>query len=185
MRRTKRGKGGGQVSPEDERPLEPDKFRQLMRRQASTVVIVTVAGKRPTGFTATSFTSVSLNPPLVLFCLDRSSSSWPAVARARHLSIHLLADGQEDIARTFATSGIDRFADSTWSPDEDGIPSIKGVLARLTCRVVERTAAGDHSIVLAEPVRASTATPPGADRSSTTTAVTRRLASGDDLADSG
>jgi flavin reductase (DIM6/NTAB) family NADH-FMN oxidoreductase RutF len=128
-------------------------FRTLLRRQASTVTVVTAPG--PAGFTATSFTSVSLDPPLVAFCLDRGSSSWPAVATATHVAVHLLAQRQQALARTFATSGIDRFAAPTaWSPGPHGVPILDGTLAWLVCRTVDRVVAGDHAVVLAQPLLA-------------------------------
>ncbi|MEN3308743.1 MAG: hypothetical protein V7603_4945 [Micromonosporaceae bacterium] len=133
--------------------IQPDLFRSLLRHHAAGVVVITAPGGRPVGFTATSFTSVSLQPPLVSFCLDRRSSSWPGVCTADHVAVHVLTDAQEDLARTFATSGIDRFAHPTaWRTGPHGVPVLAGVLAVLVCRVVERVEAGDHAIVLAEPV---------------------------------
>jgi flavin reductase (DIM6/NTAB) family NADH-FMN oxidoreductase RutF len=135
--------------------VDVDLFRSLLRHQASTVTVVTAPGTPPAGFTATSFTSVSLRPPLVSFCLDRASSSWPVVAVADHVAVHLLAHRQRDLARTFATSGIDRFAAPTaWRPGPHGVPVLDGTLAWLVCRVVDRVAAGDHVVVLAEPLLA-------------------------------
>ncbi|GAA4561502.1 flavin reductase family protein [Micromonospora coerulea] len=148
------------------RPVDPDLFRALLRRQASTVTVVTAPGLAanrhlpalpPAGFTATSFTSVSLDPPLVSFCLGRESSSWPTVERAEHLAVHLLASGQQEVARTFATSGIDRFAAHPgWTPGPFGVPLIDDALAVLLCRVVRRIEAGDHTIVLGEPLALGT-----------------------------
>ncbi|HYN94747.1 MAG TPA: flavin reductase family protein [Pilimelia sp.] len=133
--------------------VPPDDFRALLRRQAATVTVVTAAGSPPVGFTATSFTSVSLHPPLVSFCLARASSSWPTVRRAGHVAVHLLAEGQQEVARTFATSGIDRFAEhGDWRPGPHGVPVLDGALAWLVCRVTQRVDAGDHAIVLAEPL---------------------------------
>ncbi|NUR69917.1 MAG: flavin reductase family protein [Hamadaea sp.] len=138
--------------------LDPHRLRELLRRQAATVTVVTapgVAGGPPAGFTATSFTSVSLRPQLVSFCLDRDSTSWPAVEQARHVAVHLLAAGQQHLARTFATSGIDRFADpSAWTPGPYGMPLLHGVLATLVCEVQARVPAGDHAIVLGTPIHA-------------------------------
>lgn len=134
-------------------PIDPDTFRALLRRQAASVTVITAAGDPPVGFTATSFTSVSLRPPLVSFCLARSSSSWPTVAGAEHVAVHLLGAGQREVARTFATSGIDRFAaHSGWRPGPYGVPLLDEPVAWLLCRVTERVLAGDHAIVLAEPV---------------------------------
>ncbi|GAA2395476.1 flavin reductase family protein [Dactylosporangium salmoneum] len=134
-------------------PIEPDLFRALLRRHAAGVVVITAPGARPAGFTATSFTSVSLDPPLVSFCLDRRSSSWPALESATHVGVHVLTEQQEELARRFATSGIDRFAAPLrWQPGPYGVPVLGGALAVLVCRVAERVHAGDHAIVLGEPV---------------------------------
>ena len=133
--------------------IQPDLFRALLRRHAAGVVVITAPGTRPAGFTATSFTSVSLDPPLVAFCLDRKASSWPAVAAADHVAVHVLTDRQEQVARTFATSGIDRFAEPTrWRTGPHDLPVLDDALAVLFCRIVERVPAGDHAIVLAEPL---------------------------------
>ncbi|MCX4473607.1 flavin reductase family protein [Micromonospora sp. NBC_01655] len=144
------------------RPVDTDLFRALLRRQAATVTVVTAPGPSagrgrpllpPAGFTATSFTSVSLEPPLVSFCLARASSSWPTIQRAEHVAVHLLAAGQQQVARTFATSGIDRFAAHPgWTVGPFGVPLVDGALAALLCRVVHRVTAGDHTIVIAEPL---------------------------------
>ncbi|MCW2642525.1 MAG: flavin reductase [Dactylosporangium sp.] len=134
-------------------PIEPDLFRRMLRHQAASVVVVTAPGERPAGFTATSFTSVSLRPPLVSFCLDRGSSSWPTVEQADYVGVHILSRGQEQVARTFATSGIDRFAvHDSWRAGPHQVPLLDGALAWLVCRVAQRVHAGDHVIVLAEPV---------------------------------
>jgi flavin reductase (DIM6/NTAB) family NADH-FMN oxidoreductase RutF len=133
--------------------IEPDLFRSLLRRHAAGVVVITAAGVAPVGFTATSFTSVSLDPPLVSFCLNRASSSWPTVAIASHVGVHLLTEAQEQVARTFAAKGVDRFAPPTqWHDGPQGTPILAGVHALMVCRVVDRVPAGDHAIVIAEPV---------------------------------
>jgi flavin reductase (DIM6/NTAB) family NADH-FMN oxidoreductase RutF len=135
--------------------VDGDRFRALLRHQASTVTVVTAPGTPPAGFTATSFTSVSLRPPLVSFCLGRTSSSWPTVSRADHVAVHLLGQRQQDLARTFATSGVDRFAAPTaWRAGPHGVPILDGTLAWVVCRVVDRVLAGDHAVVLAEPLLA-------------------------------
>ncbi|NJP35111.1 flavin reductase family protein [Micromonospora thermarum] len=144
------------VTAEPSAPVDPDTFRALLRRHAASVAVVTAAGDPPAGFTATSFTSVSLHPPLVSFCLARSSSSWPTVAGAGHVAVHLLGEEQGDVARTFATSGIDRFAaHSGWRYGPYGVPLLHEPVAWLLCRVTQRVLAGDHAIVLAEPLAGS------------------------------
>jgi flavin reductase (DIM6/NTAB) family NADH-FMN oxidoreductase RutF len=127
-------------------------FRALLRRHAAAVVVITAPGAPPAGFTATSFTSVSLDPPLVSFCLAHTASAWPAVAAADLVAVHVLTREQEEVARTFATRGIDRFAAyGAWEPGPGGVPLLTGVLARMVCRVTQRVTAGDHTIVLASP----------------------------------
>ena len=80
-------------------------FRRVLRRHAAAVVVVTAPGEPPTGFTATSFTSVSLDPPLVSFCVAKAASVWPTVRGAGLVAVHVLTAGQEPVARIFAASG--------------------------------------------------------------------------------
>jgi flavin reductase (DIM6/NTAB) family NADH-FMN oxidoreductase RutF len=135
-----------------ERPIEADLLRTLLRRQASPVVVVTAPGEPPAGFTATSFTAVAVHQPLVSFCVDRQSLSWPAVAVARYVGVHLLGSAQEEVARGFALRGIDGFARNAWQPGPHGVPLLQNALTRMICRIVERVPVGDHAIVLAEPL---------------------------------
>src|SRR4051812_42498471 len=116
--------------------IGPELFRTLLRRHAAGVVVITAPGRdgtaRPAGFTATSFTSVSLDPPLVSFCLDRRSSSWPTLEESPFVGVHVLTESQEHLARRFATSGIDRFAEPVrWSAGPHGVPVLEGALAVL------------------------------------------------------
>ncbi len=132
--------------------VDADLFRSLLRRHAAAVVVITAPGEPPAGFTATSFTSVSLDPPLVSFALAHSASAWPAVQTSEVIAVHVLTQEQEHVARTFATRGIDRFAaHGAWQPGPGGVPLLDGVLATLVCRVFQRVEAGDHTIVLATP----------------------------------
>jgi flavin reductase (DIM6/NTAB) family NADH-FMN oxidoreductase RutF len=143
-------------------PIRPGLFRQLLRRHAEGVVVVTAAGDPPAGFTATSFTSVSLQPPLVSFCVSVTASTWPVVHAARYVGVHVLSNHQEDVARRFATSGIDRFAAPTrWRAGPHGVPVIGGVAAVLVCRTVQRVPAGDHTLVIGEPVVGELMSEPG------------------------
>lgn len=128
-------------------------LRRLLRRQAATVTVVTVAdGRRPVGFTATSFTSVSMHPPLVSFCVNRRSSSWLVLQATEHVAVHVLDAGQADLARVFSTRGVDRFAGVGWRPGPCGVPLLNRTLGWLVGRIAARVIAGDHAIVLAEPV---------------------------------
>jgi len=135
-----------------ERPMAADQLRAVLRRQAAPVAVVTAPGEPPAGFTATSFGSVGINQPMVSFCVDRQSLSWPAVAVAQHVGIHLLGAGQEGVARDFALRGIDGFTQHRWQAGPHGVPLLESALARLVCRIVERVPLGDHALILAEPL---------------------------------
>ncbi|WP_200262324.1 flavin reductase family protein [Streptomyces sp. HSG2] len=131
-------------------------LRAVFRRHAAGVAVITVPGKGgPRGFTATSLTSVSAEPALLSFGVGVASSTWPALAEADHVGVHLLAEGQRELAATFARGGVDRFAPPTaWHVGAEGVPVLEGVLAAVVCRVVGRVPAGDHRIVVAELVSA-------------------------------
>ncbi|WP_328890505.1 flavin reductase family protein [Streptomyces sp. NBC_00316] len=131
----------------------PDLLRSVFRQHAAGVAVITAAGDRPVGFTATSLNSVAAEPPLISFGVGTASSSWPVVAEAEHIGVHLLGEHQQALAATFARSGADRFGPSTdWRNGPEGVPLLGGVLAWLVCRVVARIPAGDHRIVIAQAV---------------------------------
>jgi len=132
----------------------PDLLRSVFRRHAAGVAVITARGDTgPVGFTATSLTSVSADPPLLSFGISRQASSWPAISETDHIGVHVLGDHQQELAATFARSGADRFgAPTAWSEGPEGVPVLDDVLAWLVCRIVGRVPAGDHRIVLAEVV---------------------------------
>ncbi|WP_281154188.1 flavin reductase family protein [Streptomyces sp. HYC2] len=132
----------------------PQLLRAVFRRHAAGVAVITARGDAgPVGFTATSLTSVSAEPPLLSFGVGTGGSSWPAIAATDHVGVHILGEHQEELAATFARSGADRFgAPTAWREGPEGVPVLDGVLAWMVCRVVTRVPAGDHRIVLAEVV---------------------------------
>ncbi|MEU6403391.1 flavin reductase family protein [Streptomyces sp. NPDC046985] len=134
------------------RPASPDLLRSVFRRHAAGVAVVTARGEAgPVGFTATSLTSVSAEPPLISFGVGAGSSSWPTISHAEHIGVHILGEHQAELAALFARSGADRFAAPTsWREGPEGVPVLDGVLAWLVCRVAARVPAGDHRIVIAE-----------------------------------
>ncbi|GGL86428.1 flavin-dependent reductase [Streptomyces fumigatiscleroticus] len=144
------------------RAAAPDLLRSVFRRHAAGVAVITARGDAgPVGFTATSLTSVSAEPPLLSFGISTGASSWPAVSVTDHVGVHILGEHQQELAATFARSGADRFgAPTVWREGPEGVPVLDGVLAWLVCRVVGRVPAGDHRIVLAE-VRAGDPTGTG------------------------
>lgn len=141
-------------------PVDDRMFRTLMRSHATTVTVITAPGNpathdAPAGFTATSFVPVSLVPPLVCFCIGNQASSFPIVIRADHVAVHLLADHQQEVAERFAARAADRFAHpTTWRYGPHQVPLLDEALVWLVCRVVRHVPAGDHTVVLAEPVLA-------------------------------
>jgi flavin reductase (DIM6/NTAB) family NADH-FMN oxidoreductase RutF len=152
--------GGGRVSIQELRGAPAtgvaEGFRASFGRFPAGVAVVgtLAADRRPVGFTATSLASVSVDPPLLSFNIGLRTSSWPAVSAATHVGVSLLGAHQEDVARRFATSGIDRFAGTAWRLAEPGVPLLDTALAHLVCRVERRYPAGDHTLVLALVLRA-------------------------------
>ncbi|MEW2625174.1 flavin reductase family protein [Streptomyces sp. NPDC048106] len=132
----------------------PDLLRSTFRRHAAGVAVITARGAAgPVGFTATSLTSVSAEPPMISFGVGTGASSWPAIAEADRIGVHVLGEHQSELAATFARSGADRFgAPTVWRDGPEGVPVLDDVLAWLVCRIVARVPAGDHRIVLAEVV---------------------------------
>ncbi|GAB2729581.1 flavin reductase family protein [Streptomyces bullii] len=130
----------------------PELLRSVFRRHAAGVAVITARGESgPVGFTATSLTSVSAEPPMLSFGIGTGGSSWPAIATTEHVGVHILGEHQQELAATFARSGADRFGPATaWRDGPAGVPLLDDVLAWLVCRVVARVPAGDHRIVLAE-----------------------------------
>ncbi|MEW1760146.1 flavin reductase family protein [Streptomyces cyaneofuscatus] len=129
----------------------PDRFKEVFRRYPAGVVVVTAdSGHGPVGFTATSLTSLSLDPPLVSYGIGTTSSSWPHVERAASTVVNFLGADQEALARTFATSGIDRFAAPTsWRRLPEGEPVLDGAAGWLRLETEQIVPAGDHRIVIA------------------------------------
>jgi flavin reductase (DIM6/NTAB) family NADH-FMN oxidoreductase RutF len=127
-----------------------DQFRRALAVHASGVVIITAQSDGiPVGLTATSFTSVSLEPPLVAFYVDRSSTTWPQLGAANHFAVNILASDQAELAARFARKSVDRFAPPTrWRPGPLGAPLLRDVSAHLVCLPYERTEVGDHLLVV-------------------------------------
>ena len=135
----------------------PD-FRNALARFASGVTIITTVdgGGRRAGFTASAFSSLSLDPPLILVCLEKRAESYPLFEAAEQFAVSILAASQTDVALRFATRGIDKFADSPIVPGEvTGMPLIEGAIAHLECRVHDRPDGGDHTIIIGEVLRAA------------------------------
>jgi flavin reductase (DIM6/NTAB) family NADH-FMN oxidoreductase RutF len=136
--------------PVDAIALDPAHFRELFRRHPAGVVVVTLdAGAGPAGFTATSFASVSLHPPLAAFAISASASTWPHLRSAASVVVNLLDGDAADTAGRFATSGIDRFAPPTrWRRLPTGEPVLEHAAHWLRGRVNELIPVGDHFLTV-------------------------------------
>jgi flavin reductase (DIM6/NTAB) family NADH-FMN oxidoreductase RutF len=125
-------------------------FRTVLGHFASGVVIVTGAGDgKPYGFTCQSFFSVSLDPPLVAIAPSKASVSWPHVQATGHFCVNLLCVDQEELARTFAVSGGNKFTGVAWHKSESRSPILDDVLAFVDCRIESVQDAGDHFLAVA------------------------------------
>lgn len=113
------------------------------------VVVTGLSDGEPVGFTVQSFTSVSLDPPLVTLCPARSSATWPRLRSAGTFCANVLTDDQEATGRVFATTGGERFRGLGWRPSPaTGSPLLDGVLAWVDCRIEAEHDGGDHLIVV-------------------------------------
>ena len=140
---------GGVGGPVSE--LSAERFREVAGRFPSGVTVVTGADEDgPAGFTCQSFHALSLDPPMVVFAVAHTSTSWPRIHRSGRCCVNVLAEGQEDLARTFAMSGVDKFASLSWSSSEEGCPVLDGVLAWFCCTISGIHPGGDHEVVTAE-----------------------------------
>lgn len=124
-------------------------FRRVLGSFCTGVVVVTGMHEgRPRGFTAQSFVSLSLDPPLIAVCPSCDSRSWPLIRGARAFGINVLALGQSMLCRRFARSAEDKFEGVQWSPAPSGNPILRGSLAFIDCTLEAEHAAGDHTIVI-------------------------------------
>ncbi|GAB6984873.1 flavin reductase family protein [Nocardioides pyridinolyticus] len=126
------------------------RFRDVLGRFASGVTVVTgMSGGEPAGMTCQSFSSVSLEPPLVMFIPAKSSRAWPLIQRSGRFCVNFLAADQAELSNTMASRGLDKFADVKWTPSrETGSPMLDGALAQVDCSIQAVHEAGDHYLVV-------------------------------------
>jgi len=129
--------------------LDAREFRNTLSQFCSGVVIATGCfDGTPAGFAAQSFSSVSLDPPLVALCPSKTSSSWPRLRESGSFCINILAADQQPVCDIFARSGGEKFSALAWRPGVTGSPILEGVLAYVDCDLVAEHDAGDHTVVL-------------------------------------
>jgi 3-hydroxy-9,10-secoandrosta-1,3,5(10)-triene-9,17-dione monooxygenase reductase component len=139
------------MSPSAPRPLSPDAatYRTVLGHFATGVVLVTaIDADEPVGMACNSFTSVSLEPPLVLFCAAKSSTTWPRIRTSGTWAANILDEDGEEVCRLFAQKGADRFARIAYAPGRTGSPILEDALAFVDCETIAEHDAGDHVIVV-------------------------------------
>jgi 3-hydroxy-9,10-secoandrosta-1,3,5(10)-triene-9,17-dione monooxygenase reductase component len=131
------------VTPDDRR------FRDVFGHFATGVTIITAMdGAEPVGMAANSFTSLSLDPPLVLFCVAHSSGTWPRIEAAGKFAVNILGEEHEELSRLFALKGADRFARTPWHRGVSGAPVLDDAIAYIDCDFEAEYPGGDHKIVV-------------------------------------
>uniref|UniRef100_UPI0031DEEA49 flavin reductase family protein n=1 Tax=Streptomyces hawaiiensis TaxID=67305 RepID=UPI0031DEEA49 len=141
------------VGADERAPLDAGEFRRVLGNFASGVAVVTappaVAGDPPAGFACQSFTSLSLDPPLVAFMVGRTSTTWPRIARAGVFCVNVLGAGQAELCRSFAVSGADKFAGVAYdAAPASGSPRLTGTVAWIDCTIHAVHPGGDHLVVV-------------------------------------
>ncbi|MEM7171857.1 MAG: flavin reductase [Pseudomonadota bacterium] len=125
-------------------------LRQAFGCFVTGVTVVTTKNQEgsPRGFTANSFTSVSLDPPLILVCIGKNAGSYPVFQTCDFFAVNILAESQKETSGIFASKVEDRFAKVDWFCQASGAPLLKGALSWLECRTEERIESGDHLILI-------------------------------------
>jgi flavin reductase (DIM6/NTAB) family NADH-FMN oxidoreductase RutF len=130
--------------------VDQSSFRSVLGRFASGVTVVTTVDKRgrDIGMTVSAFASLSLDPPLVLICVDHSASVYTPLSKATHFVANILSDGQEALARRFAEPNPNRFDGIGYQRGQTGGAILDEVLGYVECKVVDRHESGDHDIII-------------------------------------
>jgi flavin reductase (DIM6/NTAB) family NADH-FMN oxidoreductase RutF len=141
--------------PHSGKAVASDEFRRACSRFVSGVTVATVLDAKgsPHGLTVSSFTAVSLLPPLVLICLGHEVAAIAHFRTAKHFGINILAENQQLLSDRFARKGHDRFGGLEWRAGVTGVPLILGAIGAIECAVHARVAMGDHDILVGEMVR--------------------------------
>ena len=132
-------------------------FRNTLGCFASGVTVVTAADAdgTPVGVTVSAFSSLSLDPPLVLFCLDRKTSHLDVFRTSGHFAVHVLAENQRDVSARFAKRGDDKWDGQDFSRGNNGSPLLPGCLASMECTTTAIHEGGDHLVFVGQVDRAS------------------------------
>lgn len=146
-------------------PPDPAGMRRAMGAFASGVTVVTgMDGGEPVGFACQSFASVSLEPPLVLFCADHRGRTWPRIRRSGRFSVNVLGEEQGDLCARFGSGRGKKYEGLEWDLSRWGTPSLPDVLMRAHAEVYDVHGAGDHDVVIGRVLEVEWEQGPGADR---------------------
>jgi flavin reductase (DIM6/NTAB) family NADH-FMN oxidoreductase RutF len=137
--------------------IDQDEFRRVLGHFASGVTVVTTrhAGVNH-GITVSSFTSLSLNPPLVLICIDLHVSSYAALQAADSFAVNILAEDGERLSRHFASHAANKFEGVAFHTDVTGVPLLDSALATIECKRLQELPGGDHAIFVGEVISGAT-----------------------------
>jgi 4-nitrophenol 2-monooxygenase / 4-nitrocatechol 4-monooxygenase, reductase component len=131
--------------------VDPERFRSVMSRFASGVTIITTRHEGiDYGLTVNAVSSLSLDPPMPLICVNQASNTQKAIAQSQVFAVNILRENQSEMARHFASSRPDKFGGLSMTYGELGLPLLSDALAILECRVTEEVKGGTHSVFLAE-----------------------------------
>lgn len=134
---------------DDSDTFDAAKFRQTLGHFPTGVTVMTAMHEgKPIGMAVGSFSSLSLDPPQVLFCAGKGSSSWPKIQAHGAFCVNILADDQENVSRVFASKADDKFNEIGWKRTGNDNPLIEGVLAYVDCSIENVIDSGDHWIVI-------------------------------------
>jgi flavin reductase (DIM6/NTAB) family NADH-FMN oxidoreductase RutF len=133
-------------------PIEKSELRRVMGHFPTGVTVITTMSKTGElrGLTANALCSLSLEPPLLLICVDKKSETYPCFQEGRVFTVNMLASDQEHVSRRFAISGGDKFDGTAYRIGANGVPILDGSLAYLECSVVGSYDGGDHTIYIGQ-----------------------------------
>jgi flavin reductase (DIM6/NTAB) family NADH-FMN oxidoreductase RutF len=143
-------------SPQFHSGIDPDTYRKVCSQFATGVAVATVraADGTPHGLTVSSFTPVSIDPPLILICIDFRCNAIEHFRAGPFFAVNILTDGQQALSVTFAAKPEGRFEGVDWMAGETGAPRLTGALATIECRLERVLDVGDHALIFGEVVEA-------------------------------
>jgi flavin reductase (DIM6/NTAB) family NADH-FMN oxidoreductase RutF len=137
--------------------IDPRELRNVMGHFATGVTVITTkdAAGKPYGLTANAFSSLSLDPPLVLICVDKKVDCYACFEQSNAFVVNFLTEGQEQLSRRFATKGIEKFDGVPYHNGQLGVPLLDGALGYIECAITSVYDGGDHTIYVGEVQSAS------------------------------